>query len=105
MPRMLLNAVCRAADAGPGSDNDTTPPVPTEYCCTTPPTSKVFAPASEIASESAAALPLRGFTESIKSAQRPPQPVVGGRSGIDVCHCVTWSLWEKSCGGRATLPD
>src|SRR4051794_37120677 len=101
---MLLNAACRADEAGLKALIDTTPPVLTEYCCTTPPTSKVFAPASETASESAAVLPLRGFKVSSKSAQRPPQPVVGGRSGIDVCHCVTWSLCEKSCGGFATLP-
>ena len=35
----------------------------------------------------------------ILSMARPPQPVRPRVSGRDVCHWVTWSLWENSCGG------
>ena len=68
------------------------PEVETEYCETMLPTSKVLAPASETESEMGGA----GWTEFNRSAQRPPQPVSGGWSGIEVCHCVTWSACEKS---------
>src|ERR1035438_9998560 len=71
------------------------PPVETEYCETTLPTSKVFAPASDTESE----MGELGWTALSRSAQRPPQPVSGAWSGMEVCHCVTWSAWEKSCGG------
>ncbi len=76
------------------------PLVETEYCETMLPTSNVFAPASETDSEMGAP----GWTELSRSAQRPPQPVVGGWSGIEVCHWVTWSACEKSCGGLGFDP-
>src|SRR5580658_5262058 len=83
-----------------GSDSETAPLVETEYCETMLPTSNVFAPASVTISEIGAL----GCTEFSKSATRPPQPVVGGWSGMEVCHCVCWSAWEKSCGGCWPVP-
>ena len=77
------------------------PDVVTEYWETMLPTSKVFAPATVTAREMGAP----GWTAAKRSAQRPPQPVNGGRSGIEVCHCVTWSECENSCGGLANTPE
>src|ERR1043166_5151189 len=76
------------------------PLVDAEYCETVLPTSKVFAPESVTDKEIGAL----GCTAARRSAQRPPQPVSGGRSGIDVCHCVTWSECENNCGGRSRMP-
>ena len=61
------------------------PEVVTEYCETTLPTSKVLAPARVTQREIGA----EGCTAASRSAQRPPQPVSGGRSPIEVCHWVT----------------
>src|SRR5580698_3099322 len=83
-----------------GNERETAPLVETEYCETILPTSKVFAPARVTMSEMGAL----GWMELSRSAMRPPQPVVGGWSGMEVCHCVCWSAWEKSCGGCATVP-
>src|SRR5471032_625904 len=91
-PRMFVSAASRAPLT---PLNAIAPPVETEYCETMLPTSKVFAPASETESEMGALV----FTEFNRSAQRPPQPVSAGWSGMEVCHCVTWSACEKSCGG------
>src|SRR5438093_13783604 len=92
IPRIELRAavrpVCCAVDPK-AFEIATTPPVDTEYCCTTPPTSNVLAPASDTQSESTAWFPPPGFNVSRRSAQRPPQPVDGGWSGIEVCHWVT----------------
>src|SRR5687767_16011040 len=41
--------------------------------------------------------------EFMRSAMRPPQPVRESVPGSEVCHCTTWSLCEKSCGGTGTL--
>src|SRR2546430_12784106 len=84
--------VTRARDTAPEGD--------TEYCDTRLPTSKVFEPASVTESEIFAS----GCKVFNRSAQRPPQPVSGGLSGMEVCHCVTWSAWEKSWGGNAMEP-
>ena len=105
MPRMLFMAVVRAVCAADGPRaalSETTPLLDTEYCVVVPPTSKVFDPASEMHIESTSLFPFFGLYVSIMSAHRPPQPVVGGRSGMDVCHCTCWSACEKSCGGNAT---
>src|SRR6185312_934690 len=75
------------------------PLLETAYCETTLPTSNVFAPAMETEREMVL-LVLAAFS---RSAQRPPQPVSGCWSGMEVCHCVTWSAWEKSCGGLLPL--
>src|ERR1019366_7222227 len=85
---MLVNAASRAPET---PESEIAPLVETLYCEMMLPTSKVFATASEMGA------PV--WTEFSRSAQRPPQPVVGGWSGMEVCHCVTWSAWEKSCGG------
>ena len=61
------------------------PLVDTAYCETTLPISNVFAPAMETDREMA----LFVFAAFNKSAQRPPQPVSGCWSGMEVCHCVT----------------
>ena len=82
-------------DGVDGMESEIAPPVETEYCETMLPTSKVLAPASDTISEMGAF----GCTALSKSAQRPPQPVVGGWSGSEVCHCDCWSAWENSCGG------
>ena len=87
-------------DGEEGNESETAPLVETEYCETMLPTSNVFAPASVTIREIGAV----GWMEFIKSATRPPQPVVGGWSGMDVCHCVCWSAWEKSCGGCLPVP-
>ena len=96
---MLINVGSRLVLAPPGGvpgmEKEIAPLVDTEYCGTMLPISNVFAPASETISEMGAL----GCTAFSKSAQRPPQPVVGGWSGMEVCHCVCWSAWEKSCGG------
>src|SRR5262245_42948735 len=91
---MLVSAVSRAPLT---PLIEMAPPVETEYCATIFPTSNVFAPLSVTVIE----MGVYGVTEFSKSAQRPPQPVSGCRSGIEVCHWVTWSAWEKSCGGLA----
>jgi len=80
-------------------ESEIAPLVETEYCETMLPTSNVFAPASDTERE----MSELGLTEFNRSAQRPPQPVTAGWSGTEVCHCVTWSAWEKSCGGLATV--
>src|ERR1019366_3692342 len=80
-------------------ESEIAPLVETLYCEMMLPTSKVFAPASETEREMFAP----GWTEFSRSAQRPPQPVVGGWSGMEVCHCVTWSACEKSWGGFCSL--
>src|SRR5271169_4590086 len=95
-PRMFVSAASRAPLT---PCNAIAPLVETEYCETMLPTSNVFAPASETESE----MSELGLTEFSRSAQRPPQPVVAGWSGTEVCHCVTWSACEKSCGGLATV--
>ena len=64
MPRMLFNAVVRAAFAALGPSavlSDTTPLLDTEYCCTVPPTSKVLEPARVTHIESTDVLPLCGL--------------------------------------------
>ena len=74
----------RARRTRAGQESEIAPLVETEYCETMLPTSNVFAPASETDSEMGAS----GCTAFSKSAQRPPQPVTGGWSGMEVCHCV-----------------
>src|SRR5260221_2847891 len=64
------------------------------------PTSKVFAPPSVTERE----IDARGWTDASTAAHLPPQLVNGGWSGTDVCHCVTWSACEKSCGGLVRIP-
>src|SRR5258708_6313554 len=76
------------------------PEVETEYWATIFPTSNVLAPLRVTLMEMGAL----GWTELSISAHRPPQPVNGGRSGIEVCHWVTWSACEKSCGGLLRMP-
>src|SRR5687768_226974 len=76
------------------------PAVDMLYSLTTLPTSHVLIPDSEIDIDTEPTV-LREF---IRSAIRPPQPVRESWPGSDVCHWTTWSLWEKSCGGRGTLP-
>src|ERR1044071_7062490 len=76
------------------------PVVETEYCETILPTSKVLAPARETQRDILAL----GWTEFNRSAVRPPQPVSAGWSTMEVCHWVTWSAWEKSCGGFCRTP-
>jgi len=61
------------------------------------------APAIEIDIDTSCPVLERPLSESIRSATRPPQPVRESRSGIDVCHWITWSLCEKSCGGYGML--
>src|SRR4051812_32059461 len=73
------------------------------YSLTTFPTSNVFTPAIEIDIEMLSPVLDRPLSEFKRSAQRPPQPERESRSGIDVCHWITWSLCEKSCGGTGTL--
>src|SRR6185503_8229578 len=92
---MLLSELSRAPET---LCNAMAPLVETEYCETMLPTSNVLAPERVTDSEMGAL----GWTEFNKSAQRPPQPVSGAASGMPVCHCVTWSECEKSCGGRFT---
>src|ERR1017187_9116383 len=94
---MFVNAVRRVPLT---PDNEIAPLVETEYCETMLPISNVFAPASETESEMGAF----GCTEFRRSAQRPPQPVSGAWSGMEVCHSVTWPAWEKSCGGFCRMP-
>src|ERR1041385_2529147 len=96
-PRIFVNAA-RRAPLTPLSE--IAPLVETAYCETMLPTSNVFAPARETESE----IPALGLTEFNRSAQRPPHPVNAGASGTEVCHCVTWSACEKSCGGRWPPP-
>src|SRR5215831_11786923 len=94
---MFVSAANRAPET---PCNEMAPPGETEYCDTILPTSNVLAPASDTQMETGAP----GRTEFNRSAQRPPQPVVGGWLGTEVCHCVTWSAWEKSCGGFSRTP-
>src|SRR3974390_1962490 len=58
------------------------PDVETEYCEIALPTSNVFEPARVTESEIGGP----GGAAAIRAAQRPPQPVRGARSGIEVCH-------------------
>src|SRR5215216_3885881 len=91
-------SVCRRAPLT--LESEIAPEVDTEYCDTTFPTSNVLAPASETESEIGAL----GCTAASRSAHRPPQPVKGGWSGMEVCHWVTWSECENNCGGRCRMP-
>src|SRR5688500_12022646 len=76
------------------------PAVDMLYSLTTLPTSQVLMPEREMDMETEPTL-LREF---IRSAIRPPHPVRESWPGREVCHWTTWSLWEKSCGGRGALP-
>ena len=38
----------------------------------------------------------------MRSARRPPQPVLSDDCGTEVCHSRRWSLWEKSESGIRT---
>src|SRR3979411_2109598 len=98
---MFVMAVKRAALLVERPERAIAPAVETEYCETVLPISKVFAPEIEMERETLAS----GCTAASRSAHRPPQPVIGGRSGMEVCHCMTWSEWEKSWGGLANPPD
>ena len=39
------------------------------------------------------------LNDVVLSAVRPPHPVWLGWPAIEVCHCATWSEWEKSWYG------
>src|SRR5579859_3770494 len=41
------------------------------------------------------------FCDCMKSAMRPPQPLEAMLLGIALCHCVVWSVCEKSAVGRS----
>ena len=42
----------------------------------------------------------RAGLDRVQQVGAAPAPAgEGGWSGTEVCHCVTWSAWEKSCGG------
>jgi len=84
---MFVMAVNRAALLVDKPVSAIAPPVDTEYWETVLPISKVFAPDTEMERDTLAS----GCTAARRSAQRPPQPVSAGRSGIEVCHCMTWS--------------
>src|SRR5580700_10673582 len=95
--RMFVSAARRAVD---NPLSETAPEVETEYWEIMLPISNVLAPLSVTDSEIGAL----GCTDASRSAQRPPHPVVGGWSGMDVCHCVCWSAWENNCGGNSMAP-
>ena len=77
----------RARELAGKSPREIAPLVETEYWATMLPISKMFAPARVMTREMGAP----GWTALSRSAQRPPQPVVGGWSGTEVCHWVCWS--------------
>ena len=70
----------------------------TEYCVTALPTWKEFWPFRLIDIE----MLLFVLNAFVRSARRPPHPVVNGLSGMLLCHSTCWSLWEKSWDGSGT---
>src|SRR4051812_15992328 len=64
------------------------------------PVRKTFWPDSEMFIDTR----LGPLSDAMMSAARPPQPTAVRWSGMQVCHCLTWSACEKSETG-SDLPD